>query len=198
MSKNASVGYGTGANWRNKSNFGITPLYHTRITNPNNPNLNPNPDPNPNHNLYPNYGPNPHPNPYPKTVGCVGYSGVVPEFQSNFAGTDLEYYRLARFKATVLRLWYYLDLPCLVHFKPGYTCRTTVMFGTLKDGSLEINPLALNNCLSYRNVFQNGVNALSKMVWKSRFFVKKLKISCSLDLAILFKLNQRVVHILTE
>ena len=35
---------------------------------------------------------------------------------------------------------------------------------TLEDGSLEINSLALNNLFIYRNVFQNGVNTLSKMV----------------------------------
>ena len=27
-----------------------------------------------------------------------------------------------------------------------------LMFGTLKDGSLQINSLALNNCFSFRNV----------------------------------------------
>ena len=42
----------------------------------------------------------------------------------------------------------------------GYTCRTTVMFGTLKDSSLEIKSLALNNCFSYKNVSQNGVKSL--------------------------------------
>ena len=62
-------------------------------------------------------------------------------------------------------------------------------FWKLKDGSLEINSLALNNCFSYRNVFQNGINALTKMVFKNTFFCfvlfcffKKLKISCSLDI----------------
>ena len=45
---------------------------------------------------------------------------------------------------------------------PGYTCQTTVVFGTLKDDSLQITNLALANCFSYRNVFQNDVNALSK------------------------------------
>ena len=39
----------------------------------------------------------------------------------------------------------------------------------------------IDNCFSHRNVFQNDVNALSKMVLKTRFFVIKLKISCSLD-----------------
>ena len=58
-----------------------------------------------------------------------------------------------------------------------------------KDGSLEINSLALNNCFSYRNIIQNGVNALSKMFLETRFFVKKLKISYSLDHTILFKIS---------
>ena len=29
-------------------------------------------------------------------------------------------------------------------------------FGTLKDGSFETDSLALNNCFSYKNVFQEG------------------------------------------
>ena len=45
------------------------------------------------------------------------------------------------------------------NFKIGFTSRITVIFGTLKDGSLLIN-----NCFSYRNMFQNGVDALSKIV----------------------------------
>ena len=49
------------------------------------------------------------------------------------------------------------------------------MFGTLKDGSLEITSLALNNSFSYRNVFQNGVNSLSKMVVENAFFINNLK-----------------------
>ena len=40
----------------------------------------------------------------------------------------------------------------------------------MNDGSLEINNLALNNCFSYRNVFQNGTNTLSKIGF---FFFKK-------------------------
>ena len=50
------------------------------------------------------------------------------------------------------------------NFKIGFTCRITVIFGTLKDGSLLINTLASNVCFSYRNMFQNGVDALSKIV----------------------------------
>ena len=50
------------------------------------------------------------------------------------------------------------------NLKIGFTCWITVIFGTLKDGSLLINTLASNICLSYRNMFQNGVGALSKIV----------------------------------
>ena len=37
---------------------------------------------------------------------------------------------------------------------------TSVILGTPKDGNLQINSLASNYCFSYRNVFQNGANAL--------------------------------------
>ena len=50
------------------------------------------------------------------------------------------------------------------NFEIGSTCRITIVFGTLKDGSLLINTLASNICFSYRNMFQNGVDALSKIV----------------------------------
>ena len=50
------------------------------------------------------------------------------------------------------------------NFKIGFTCWITVIFGTLKDGSLLINTLASNICFSYRNMFQNGVDALSKII----------------------------------
>ena len=50
------------------------------------------------------------------------------------------------------------------NFKIGFTCRITVIFGTMKDGSLLISTLASNICFSYRNNFQNGVDALSKIV----------------------------------
>ena len=53
------------------------------IPNPN-PNPNPNTNPNPNPNPYPHPNPNhnPNPNPNPKTVGCVGYSGVMPRLSN--------------------------------------------------------------------------------------------------------------------
>ena len=50
------------------------------------------------------------------------------------------------------------------NFKIGFTCRIAVIFGTLKDGSLLINTLVSNICFSYRNMFQNGVDAVSKIV----------------------------------
>ena len=50
------------------------------------------------------------------------------------------------------------------NFKLGFTCWITVIFGKLKDGSLLINILASNICFSYRNMLQNGVDALSKIV----------------------------------
>ena len=64
------------------------------------------------------------------------------------------------------------------NFKIGCTCRITVIFGTLKDGSLLINTLASNICFSYRNMFQNRWRFV-KNSW--RLFVKKLKILSSLD-----------------
>ena len=48
--------------------------------------------------------------------------------------------------------------------KLDLTCGITVIFGTLEDGSLLINTLASNICFSYRNMVQNGVNALSKII----------------------------------
>ena len=50
------------------------------------------------------------------------------------------------------------------NFKIGFTGRIIVIFGTLKDGSLLINTLASNICFSYRNICQNGVDALPKIV----------------------------------
>ena len=52
----------------------------------------------------------------------------------------------------------------MFNFKPGHTCRTTVIFGSLKDASLQINISASNNCFINGNIFQNSVNTLSKMV----------------------------------
>ena len=70
-----------------------------------------------------------------------------------------------------------------------------IMFGTLKDNSLLINSLASNNCFSHRNIFQNGVNTLSKLV---NHFLSKSSKMYSLDHTILFKVHQHVVQILIK
>ena len=80
------------------------------------------------------------------------------------------------------------------NFLPGYTCRTTMIFRKLTDGSQKNNNLPLNICFSYRNALQNGVIAWSRMVLKTRFFIK-LKILYILDNAIWFKFLQHVVLI---
>ena len=48
-----------------------------------------------------------------------------------------------------------------------------LFFGTLKDGDLQINILALNNNFRCRNVFQNGIRVLSIMVVKNKNKNKK-------------------------
>ena len=56
-----------------------------------------------------------------------------------------------------------------------YTCLTFIIFGTLQDGSLQISNLVLNNCFSYRSVFENDINSLSKTVFKKLFLSKSSK-----------------------
>ena len=48
------------------------------------------------------------------------------------------------FKATDWVLYTYRVYHVWCNFYPGYMCRTTVIFGTVKDGSLQIHSLALN------------------------------------------------------
>ena len=67
--------------------------------------------------------------------------------------------RVRAFFHTTVRVCY-----VYCNFKIGFTCRITVIFGALIDGSLLINTLASNICFTYRNMFQNGVDALSKIV----------------------------------
>ena len=50
---------------------------------------------------------------------------------------------------------------------------TTVIYGILTDGSLEINSFALNNRFNYRNVVQNNVNAMSKTIFEKPGFLSK-------------------------
>ena len=71
------------------------------------------------------------------------------------------------------------------NFILGYMCRTTVIFGTLKDESLLINMFASNNYFSNMNIFQNGTDTLSKNRW--RLFDTKLQILSSSDYSIMFK-----------
>ena len=52
----------------------------------------------------------------------------------------------------------------------------TIILGTPINGSLKIIILPSNNCFSDRNVLQNGVNALSKMVSKNSVFCPKAQI----------------------
>ena len=63
---------------------------------------------------------------------------------------------------------------CLVQLLTySYTCWMTFIFGTPKNGSLQINSLPSNNSFSDRNVLQNGINALSKMGFKELGFLSK-------------------------
>ena len=55
----------------------------------------------------------------------------------------------------------------------GCICRITVNFGTLKYESLLSNIFALNICFVDRNIFQNGVEALSKI--EDAFLTKRWK-----------------------
>ena len=70
------------------------------------------------------------------------------------------------------------------NFEIGFKCRITVIFRTLKDGSLLINTLASHICFSYRNMFQNGVDALPKRVdaflsKSSKFYLVQIIRQCS-------------------
>ena len=56
------------------------------------------------------------------------------------------------------------------NFIQGYMCQITVICDTLKDESLFINTFASNSCYSYRNIFQNGADALLN---KDDAFLKK-------------------------
>ena len=81
---------------------------------------------------------------------------------TNNVNTDIKLLVTLRVRAFFYKTFRVCHVYC--NFKIGCTCRITVIFGTLKDGSLLINTLASNICFSYRNMFQNGVDALSKIV----------------------------------
>ena len=84
------------------------------------------------------------------------FSGVCPLIRA------VEQVTLLRVRAFFHKTGQVCQVYC--NFKIGFMSRITVIFGTLKDGSLLINTLASNICFSYRNMFQNGVDALSKIV----------------------------------
>ena len=69
-------------------------------------------------------------------------------------------------------------------------------FGALKDSGLKSNRIALNNCFSYRNVFQNVVKLLSKFVLKQNVFFfllgQKAETWYGSDHTILFKFYQHM------
>ena len=104
---------------------------------------------------------------------------VVIEIKDFFRCIYLRVRALTFFHKTVRVCYVYSN------FKISFTCRITVIFGTLKDGSLLINTLASNICFSYRNMFQNGVDALSKI--GDAFLSKSSSFLSSSDYPIMFK-----------
>ena len=88
------------------------------------------------------------------------------DFECRYSGLIPKRNRLKFLPLRVRAFFHKTVRVCHVYcnFKIGFTCRITAIFGTLKDGSLLISTLALNICFSYRNKFQNGVDALSKIV----------------------------------
>ena len=89
---------------------------------------------------------------------------------------------ILRVRAVFHKTFWVCHVNC--NFKLDFTCRITVIFGTLKGGSLLINTLASNICFSYINMFQNGVDALSKIVdafWSksSKFYLVWIIRKCS-------------------
>ena len=53
------------------------------------------------------------------------------------------------------------------------TCQITIIFGTLKDISLKIYSLPLNNCFSHSNVLQDGVNVFSRKGFEKLDFLSE-------------------------
>ena len=98
-----------------------------------------------------------------------------------------------------LSVSYWLGLPSLVQLLTWLHYWITIIFQTPKNGSLKINSLPSNNCFSYRNVLQNGINALSKMGLKNSFFFfcpkAQIMYRPILDHMICFKISQHIVQI---
>ena len=92
---------------------------------------------------------------------------LIESWKGIIKGIHFKFRRVCFFQILRVRAFFHKTVRvCHVYcnFKIGFTCRITVIFGTLKDGSLLINTLASNICFSYRNMFQNGVDALPKIV----------------------------------
>ena len=89
---------------------------------------------------------------------------IIPKFMQSIIATIKAEYTNLRVRAVFHKTVRVCHVYC--NFKLGFTCTywITVIFGKLKDGSLLINILASNICFSYRNMLQNGVDALSKIV----------------------------------
>ena len=99
------------------------------------------------------------------------------KIEEQFSKTNSAHFFLEiKFIRTTLRERTFFDHTFQVYhaycyFILGYICWITVNFGKLKDGSLLISIFALNNCFSDRNIFQKGVDALSKKVKGSEHFI---------------------------
>ena len=67
-------------------------------------------------------------------------------------------FRVRTFSQTTFRVYH-----VYCNFILCNMCGITVIVGTLKDGSLSIDVFASSNCFSYRSIFQNGIDSLSKL-----------------------------------
>ena len=82
----------------------------------------------------------------------------------------------------------------MMQYLINFTCWTTVTFWTRKDDSFLINSfLVSNQCFSHRNVFQNGVNTLTKVAIFC--FSKSSKFCIFRTTWFLFNFYQHVVQI---
>ena len=100
----------------------------------------------------------------PNTAGSESFTESHPILRKDKFTTNIN---LWQFSVLRVRAFFHKTVRvCHVYynFKIGFTCWITVIFGKLRDGSLLINTLASNICFSYRNMFQNGVDALSNIV----------------------------------
>ena len=83
-------------------------------------------------------------------------------------------YQIIKFSLRLLTECFILEGSTM--FSAIFNLVTRRKFWNTEDYRLKINSLPLNNCFSYRNVLQNGVNTLSKMF----FFSSKSSRFCTL------------------